>query len=176
MSNILTITRCGQTSEYEIDGNAAIIYNGSTLHTLTAGQTKTLQTASTRCATDIVIGGKTLQCGGMVMTYDVTCSLREKPTTATVNITGSGYYGSSAQASVQINGVEYHDPTTLVLPIGTQITMNGWGNWLNNARIYVNGTDVAHSGSKATYTITLTKDCTIEMKCILSNGKVYYTD
>lgn len=171
MSNILTINRCGQATEYEIPGNAAIVYNGATLGSLIAGQSKTLKTASTRCATDISIGGKTLQCAGMVMVQDVTCSLREKPTTATITITGD----PKGEASIVINGTEYRSEGTITVPLGSVATLKVWGTWLTPGKIYVNGTQVK-SGSSATYDVTITQNSTVDFsKSTGTRGQLYFT-
>lgn len=171
MSNILTITTCGIDTESEIQGNAAIVYNGATLYALTAGESKTLKTANTRCATDINIGNRTLQCGGMVMTSDVVCRLREVPTTAVITITGDG----KGEASAVINGTEYKNNATVTVQLGTTITLKVWGTWLTPGKIYVNGTQVK-SGSSATYDVTITQNSTIDFsQSSGTRGQVYFT-
>lgn len=55
----------------EVTPPVEVTYNGSTIATLNAGDTKTLQCNGKVMASDVVIGDKTLQCGGKLMASDV---------------------------------------------------------------------------------------------------------
>ena len=77
MANKLTVTYNGSNiiNGIEISGDAAVTYNGSTLATVTAGQTKTLNCLSKAMATNVVVGGKTLNCAGKLMASNVVVKL-----------------------------------------------------------------------------------------------------
>ena len=55
----------------EVTPPVAVTYDGSTIATLNAGDTKTLQCNGKVMASDVVIGDKTLQCNGKLMASDV---------------------------------------------------------------------------------------------------------
>jgi len=73
MANKLTITYNGSkiVDEAEISGSANITYNGSTIATVAAGETKTLNTNGKYASTNIVVGGKTLNCANKIMGSNV---------------------------------------------------------------------------------------------------------
>lgn len=160
MATKLTITRNGTSTSYEISGStAAIVYNGSTLATLSPGQTKTLNCANKVAATNIVIGGKTLNCGGKLMPTNVVVKLEYVYRTITISGNGnpSGY---SVQAAVNINGTDYSSATTVSVVDGTTITLKAWGTVLKKGSIWVNGTKVSE-GTNQSYTVTVTQNCTV---------------
>lgn len=55
----------------EVTLPVSVTYNGNTIATLNAGDTKTLQCNGKVMTSDIVIGGKTLQCNGKLMASNV---------------------------------------------------------------------------------------------------------
>lgn len=55
----------------EVTPPVTVTYNGSTIATLNAGDTKTLQCSGKVMASNVVIGDKTLQCNGKLMASDV---------------------------------------------------------------------------------------------------------
>ena len=59
----------------EVTPPVDVTYNGSTIATLNAGNTKTLQCNGKVMVSNISIGGKTLQCSGKLMTSDIVVEL-----------------------------------------------------------------------------------------------------
>lgn len=59
----------------EVTPPVDITYNGSTIATLNAGDTKTLQCNGKVMASDVVIGSKTLNCNGKLMQGDIVVEL-----------------------------------------------------------------------------------------------------
>ena len=59
----------------EVTPPVDVTYNGSTIATLNAGNTKTLQCNGKVMASNIVIGGKTLHCSGKLMASDIVVEL-----------------------------------------------------------------------------------------------------
>lgn len=77
MANKLTISYNGSNivNEAEIEGDAAVTYNGSTITSITAGATKTLNCAGKVMRSNVIIGGKTLNCSGKIMSSNVGISV-----------------------------------------------------------------------------------------------------
>lgn len=59
----------------EVTPPVDVTYNGSTIATLNAGNTKTLQCNGKVMASDVVIGSKTLNCNGKLMQGDIVVEL-----------------------------------------------------------------------------------------------------
>ena len=59
----------------EVTPPVDVTYNGSTIATLNAGNTKTLQCSDKVMASNIGIGDKTLQCSGKLMASDIVVEL-----------------------------------------------------------------------------------------------------
>lgn len=89
---------------------------------------------------------------------------------ATIQIAGVFHNESNSYNRVIIEGVTYNAPQTIVLPEGTEITLQAFSYYYyadssKNAQIVVNGARVAAQidrASPATYVFTVNGDCVIE--------------
>lgn len=101
---------------------------------------------------------------------------RQTPPASELTLTLSGKF-SASYGYVEIDGVKYTSAQTLSLPASTKVTVYcgcDKSYYGTNAEIYLNGTSVAEGTytEGATYTFTLTDNCTINFS---SQGPSIYT-
>lgn len=105
MANISTITYNSKViAETEEAGNVAVTYDGTTLATLSAGQSKTINCSEQPMKTDIVIGSKTLRCKNLKMFSDILIAVKSSFPAQPTSYTLISQYTSSTTFTAPEDG------------------------------------------------------------------------